>query len=182
MQFVEVSGNGRHISSKRGFLVISHKEEELGRIPLDRITAVIGAAHGLTVSQNLLSRLAERNIPYVVCDKSFSPVSILWPMVGHHAQSQVIRNQISVSKPLRKRLWQALVVAKIEMQSAVLKSSGQSVKFIQRLAKKVRSGDPENCEAQAARHYWPVLFGNDFRRNRNGPPPNNMLNYGYTIT
>ena len=181
MQFVEVSGNGRHISSKRGFLVISHKEEELGRIPLDRITAVIGAAHGLTVSQNLLSRLAERNIPYVVCDKSFSPVSILWPMVGHHAQSQVIRNQISVSKPLRKRLWQALVVAKIEMQSAVLKSSGQSVKFIQRLAKKVRSGDPENCEAQAARHYWPVLFGNDFRRNRNGPLPNNMLNYGYTI-
>ncbi len=181
MQFVEISGEGRHISSKRGFLVVSLKGEELGKIPLDRVAAVIGAAHGITISQTLLSRLAKRNIPYVVCDKSFTPVSIVWPMVGHHAQSRVIKNQISASKPLQKRLWQTLVVAKIEMQSAVLKSSGQPVRFIHRLARKVRSGDPDNCEAQAARHYWRVLFGEDFRRSRNGRPPNDMLNYGYTI-
>ena len=45
----------------------------------------------------------------------------------------------------------------------------------------MRSGDPDNVEAQAARRYWPRLFGRGFRRDRFGPNPNPQLNYGYTV-
>jgi len=53
--------------------------------------------------------------------------------------------------------------------------------LLNRLQTKVRSGDPENIEAQAARAYWSLLLGKEFRRNRNGKSPNDLLNYGYTI-
>jgi CRISPR-associated protein Cas1 len=45
----------------------------------------------------------------------------------------------------------------------------------------VRSGDPDNCEAQAARAYWQVLFGLDFRRDLDAPGLNAALNYSYAV-
>jgi CRISPR-associated protein Cas1 len=53
--------------------------------------------------------------------------------------------------------------------------------FFQPLIRQVRSGDPANREAQAARRYWPLLFGEDFRRDREAPGVNVLLNYGYTL-
>jgi CRISPR-associated protein Cas1 len=49
------------------------------------------------------------------------------------------------------------------------------------MAERVRSGDPENVEAQAARKYWPMLFGPEFHRDREAAGVNPMLNYGYAI-
>ena len=49
------------------------------------------------------------------------------------------------------------------------------------LYKNVKSGDIDNREGIAARIYWRELFGQDFYREREGPPPNNLLNYGYAI-
>lgn len=37
------------------------------------------------------------------------------------------------------------------------------------------------CEGLAARIYWGELMGRSFRREREGEPPNAMLNYGYAI-
>ena len=45
----------------------------------------------------------------------------------------------------------------------------------------VKSGDADNREGLAARIYWNRLFGNGFKRERDGSPPNAMLNYGYSI-
>jgi len=47
--------------------------------------------------------------------------------------------------------------------------------------RKVRSGDPDNFEAQGARRYWGLLFGDDFRRDQQAGGLNAMLNYGYTV-
>ncbi len=123
MQIVEISGDNRFLSVKRGFLVISEGKNKLGEVPLDMVCGVIGAGHGLILSQSMLVRLAENGIPYVVCDNSFSPVSVTWPLVGHHAQSSTIKNQINAKKPLKKRLWQTIIKAKIRMQSFALGST-----------------------------------------------------------
>ena len=50
-------------------------------------------------------------------------------------------------------------------------------------SKDVRSGDADNLEARAAAYYWANLFPQvaSFRRQRDGVPPNNLLNYGYAI-
>ena len=47
----------------------------------------------------------------------------------------------------------------------------------------VKSGDSDNHEAVAAVYYWKNIFQlfPEFKRERFGPPPNNLLNYGYAI-
>ena len=49
------------------------------------------------------------------------------------------------------------------------------------IARQVRSGDPENKEAQAARKYWKALFGTAFKRDIAQGGVNSLLNYGYIV-
>ena len=86
-----------------------------------------------------------------------------------------------MSLPLRKRLWQQLVQAKIGAQAAVLRERTGSAAPLDAMTAKVRSGDPDNTEAQAARAYWPRLFGPEFRRDRTAEGANALLNYGYAV-
>ena len=90
-------------------------------------------------------------------------------------------DQAAASVPLKKRLWTQLVVAKIESQRATLEALGAEHEGFFLLARKVRAGDPDNVEAQAARRYWPLLFGREFRRDRQSEGVNAMLNYAYTV-
>ena len=105
----------------------------------------------------------------------------MWPLAGHHQQGARLNAQVDAGRPLGKRLWQGIVRAKIEQQGAVLAALGRPAAGFRLLARQVASGDPENLEAQAARRYWPLLFGEDFRRDRDRPGLNGLLNYGYTV-
>jgi CRISPR-associated protein Cas1 len=109
------------------------------------------------------------------------PCAWVWPLDGHHVQALRMRHQLEADEPLKKRLWQALVRAKIRQQGAVLERFGKPHGAFDLLARQVRSGDPENVEAQAARRYWPLLMGEEFRRDRQAGDANAMLNYGYTV-
>lgn len=178
---VEIAEDGRHLSRERGFLVVSESGAELGRIALNDIGAVVANAHGLTYSNNLLVALAERCVPLVLCGPHHRPMAFLWTANSHHEQAGRIADQAAATKPLKKRLWQQLVQSKIEQQGATLETAGRKAGGFSLLARKVRSGDPENVEAQAARRYWPLLFGDDFRRLQSGGGTNALLNYGYAI-
>lgn len=178
---VEIAADDRHLAVSRGFLTVSTKGKEVGRVPLDDIGVLLAHAHGLTYSNNLMVELAQRGAAVVLCGPNHMPVAWLWPMDGHHVQSLRMRQQLEAGAPLRKRLWQVLVRAKIEQQRAVLERLGKPDGAFDLLARKVKSGDPENIEAQAARRYWPLLMGDDFRRDRSADGANAMLNYGYTV-
>lgn len=178
---VEIAEDGRHLAKSRGFLTVNSKGEELGRVPLDDISALIATAHGITYSNALLVALAERCAPLVVCGVNFRPSAVLWPAQGHHDQAGRMADQAAAAKPLKKRLWAEIVRAKIHSQQATLEALGLPAEGFQLLARKVRSGDPENVEAQAARRYWPRLMGDDFRRDRDAEGANAMLNYAYTV-
>ncbi|PLX37065.1 MAG: type II CRISPR-associated endonuclease Cas1 [Hyphomicrobiales bacterium] len=180
-RIVEIAEDGRHLSRDRGFLTVSADGAELGRVPLDDIAAVIANAHGITYSNNLLVALAERGAPLVVCGANFRPAATLWSAVAHHEQAGRMADQAAAAVPLRKRLWSQLVVAKIDSQRETLAAVGAEHEGFRLLARKVRAGDPDNVEAQAARRYWPLLFGADFRRDRQAEGINAMLNYTYTV-
>ena len=180
-RIVEIAEEGRHLAKSHGFLTVSAEGEEIGRVPLDDITAVVAAAHGITYSNNLLVALAERRAPLVVCGANHRPAAFLWSADSHHEQAGRMADQAAASKPLKKRLWSQIVSAKIESQRATLEAVGAPHQGFRLLARKVKSGDPENVEAQAARRYWPLLFGDDFRRERSGGGVNAMLNYAYTV-
>ncbi len=178
---IEISEDGRHLSVARGFMLVEEGRREVARIPLDDIGVVVANAHGITYSNNLLIKLAERGAGVVFCAANHAPVAWLWPIVGHHVQAARMAAQLGAGRPLCKRLWQALVRAKIRHQGAVVESLGRPAGAFEMLQRKVRSGDPDNVEAQAARRYWPLVMGPEFRRDRTLPGANAMLNYGYTV-
>ncbi len=183
-RIVEIADDRRHLSLSRGFLVVHDTEtprRELGQVPLDDITAVIGNAHGLSYTNSLLIALAERGAPFVLCAANHNAVGMLLPIDGHHLQAKRFDAQIDASKPLRKRLWAEVVRAKLQQQAAALEAAGEPTVPLTALVAKVRSGDPDNIEAQGARRYWTLLFGTEFRRDQNAGGINGLLNYGYTV-
>lgn len=85
---------------------------------------------------------------------------------------------------MRKQLWQQTTKQKILNQEAILRRYTEAeTKCMRVWANNVRSGDPDNLEARAAAYYWKNIFPSLplFTREREGIPPNNLLNYGYAI-
>ncbi|HZW24151.1 MAG TPA: type II CRISPR-associated endonuclease Cas1 [Gallionella sp.] len=183
-RIIEVADDRRHLFLSRGFLVVQDTEgerKELGQIPLDDIAAVIANAHGLSYTNNLLVALAERCAPFVLCAANHNAVGMVMSIDGNYQQAKRFDAQISATQPLIKRMWAEIVKSKLQQQAAALEAAGAPHIPLQALVRKVRSGDPENFEAQGAKRYWGLLFGDDFRRDQQGDGINAMLNYGYTV-
>lgn len=98
-------------------------------------------------------------------------------------QSSKFQSQIEASIPLKKQIWQQTIISKIQNQASILKKEGIPVNNMLNWASSVKSGDSDNREGTAASYYWKNVFPEflDFRRERFGPPPNNLLNYGYAL-
>jgi CRISP-associated protein Cas1 len=135
--------------------------------PVEDIAWIILDTPQVSISGSLLSALAESGVAMVVPDAKHHPAGMLMSFHQHYAQAAIAHAQIGMSQPLKKRLWQKLVCAKIENQAAVLRGIGCD------------HAATDNMEAQAARAYWQRLF-QGFRRHdedrRNG-----LLNYGYAV-
>ncbi|MFZ2300699.1 MAG: type II CRISPR-associated endonuclease Cas1 [Gallionella sp.] len=183
-RIVEVADDRRHLFLSRGFLVVQDTEgerKELGQVPLDDVVAVIANAHGLSYTNNLLVALAERCAPFVLCAANHNAVGMVLPIEGNYQQAKRFDAQIAANQPLMKRLWAEIVKSKLQQQAAALEAAGAPFVPLSALVRKVRAGDPDNFEAQGARRYWGLLFGDEFRRDQQGTGLNAMLNYGYTI-
>lgn len=186
-------GNPSYLSLNSEQLVIRlpdiEKNDMLGQclvqtIPIEDIGVMVLDNKQITLTQGLLEKLLENNCSVITCDSSHLPVGLLLPIDGNTVQSERFRKQIDASLPLKKQLWQQTVKAKIINQAILLqKITGKKALNMIRLAENVRSGDADNMEARAAVYYWKHVFPDieDFYRDRNGVPPNNMLNYGYAI-
>lgn len=150
--------------------------------PLAEVGVLVVSNRQVTYTNAVLAELAKAGAAFVPCDSRYMPVGLLLPTEGHHLQAERMALQADAGAPMKKRLWRQLVRAKISAQGALLKRVHGEDRGLPELAKKVRSGDPENVEAQAARRYWGALFGDaDFRRNREGEDQNRFLNYGYGV-
>lgn len=181
-RIIEISTTPAYISVKHQQLVLKREGEEVGRIPVEDIGVLMVDHPGCTYSHAALNELLANNVAVVICGKNHHPNGLLLPLDGHSVQSERYRVQAAARATAKKRIWKQLVQAKIRHQAWCLdqceKEGGDGLRF---LAGKVKSGDTENHEAQAAARYWKLMFGSDFRRKRDGLPPNNLLNYGYTV-
>jgi CRISP-associated protein Cas1 len=184
---VEIADDNRHLSLFRGFLSISEKgregvRQEVGRVMLDGLAALICSAQGLSYTNAVLLELVARDVAVVLCGRNHQPEAILWPVAGHGMVTARLKAQMSFKDAPRRRLWRAVVRAKVAQQSATLQAVGAvGHSVLDDLALRVRPGDPDNIEAQAARRYWPALLGEDFRRDADAGGANALLNYGYAI-
>lgn len=121
---VEIATDGRHVSISRGFLIVGEHDNEVGRVPLDDIAAVVANAHGLSYTNNALVELTRRGVPVVLCGANHMPAAIVWPVDAHHIQTGRMNDLVAANLPLKKRLWAQLVRAKILAQDATLAAVG----------------------------------------------------------
>lgn len=152
-------------------------------IPIEDIGLLVIDHRQVTITQAVLSKLLANNTAVITCDDTHHPTGMMLSLDGHSLQAQKFTAQVNATQPLKKQLWQQTVAAKIKNQAAMLAFRRVENKILLSLAENVKSGDSENAEAQAAAYYWKRVFPEDldFRRERYGPPPNNLLNYGYAI-
>lgn len=153
--------------------------------PIEDIGVVVIDYKQITITSGLMEALLENNCALITCDSRSMPVGLMLPLYGNTTQNERFRHQIDASVPLKKQLWQQTIQCKINNQASVLHDlRDEEVRCMRVWAKDVRSGDAENMEGRAAAYYWKYLFGQHiegFTRDRDGVPPNNLLNYGYAI-
>jgi CRISPR-associated protein Cas1 len=145
-----------------------------------------------TYSHSALAELAEQGAAVVICGRDHHPVAMCLPLSTNTELLSRLDAQLNASKPTCKRLWASIVAAKVLAQADALPQGHDALacqEKLRHLARSVRSGDPDNIEAQAAAVYWPVVFSGSanishpFRRRageRGAPAPNNLLDYGYS--
>jgi CRISPR-associated protein Cas1 len=163
-------------------LVIERDGQAVVTTPIAEIAALVLSTPQVQFTQAVLAEIASAGGSVVVCDAKHSPAAMVLPLQTHFIQTERFARQAQLSEPRRKRLWQQMVRAKIRAQGRLLEELHNHDAGIASLAERVRSGDPENIEAQAARRYWPRVFGDPhFHRGRMGPDQNAHLNYGYAV-
>ena len=193
-------GNPAYLNLNNGQLIVklpevekneklseNFKREAVASIPIEDIGVVVLDERQVTITHALLSSLLDNNVAVITCDETHHPNGLLMPLSGNTVQTEKFKAQIEASLPLKKNLWQQTVQQKILNQAELLRRKNIGVDNMVYWAESVRSGDPDNYEARAAAYYWKVLSpiflkgSEEFRRDRFGMPPNNLLNYGYAI-
>ena len=160
------------------------KKEAERTIPIEDIGVVILDNRRITITSGAMEALLENNCAVITCNQKSMPVGLLLPLCGNTTQNERFRSQLEASLPLRKQLWQQTIKQKILNQEHVLRiNTAQETKCMRVWSNDVRSGDPDNLEARTAAYYWKNVFTTypNFVRDREGTPPNNLLNYGYAI-
>jgi len=205
---IEISQRPVHLTVKAQQLLIQDREGDraiLASAPCEDIGILLVEHCGTTYTHAALTALLSHDAAVVFCGRDHLPAGLLLPIGEHTQVVWRLHSQLAASKPLKKRLWRQIVQTKIRAQAANLLDGSLVRSRLLGMARRVRSGDPDNLEAQAARAYWAawrdtlctadahglIPCGADcgtgvspvksFHRDPDGPAPNNLLNYGYAV-
>jgi len=168
------------ISLKNNQLRIA--QEEILDVPLEDVSVLVLESQQILITEGLISKLCQNNTVIFVCDSKHIPNGYILPYYQHSRQLKVIKEQIALSEPFKKRIWQSIVKQKVKNQAYVLKCVGKhdAEEKLLKLSEKIDSGDTQNIEGQAAKIYFEELFHKGFSRNLNNIY-NACLDYGYSI-
>lgn len=178
---VEISSGPVHLSIQHKQMVLK-TDGENHQIPVEDLGLVVLSHPAISYTHQLMYELLEQNVAVLFCNRQHMPEGLLLPFEDNLLYQARLKLQIEANKPLKKRLWQQVVKSKIQAQANILIAKHEDDFGLKPLIYKVRSGDPQNVEARAARKYWSELFKNfDFRRDSSGEGINTLLNYGYAV-
>lgn len=153
-------------------------------IPLADVATVL-LGQKTSIDAAVLHQLAAFDVITLVCGWNGVPNAGMYAWSEHTRVGARQLAQVRMTLPRRKNAWGQVVRAKVSGQAANLRCLGsQDWRFLAEMAKKVRSGDPNNVEGRAARYYWARVFGEDgagFSRGPHGGGRNAFLDYGYAV-
>lgn len=180
-RIVEVS-NPSYLHLKHKQLLIDQDHELVAQIPIEDIGALVLEHSAISITQPLIIECQKHHVAIIFCDEKHLPYSTILPIAeGNTLHQKILKQQINISEPIRKRLWKQVIIQKINNQADTLKKFNKPHARLDKLATEVKSGDSTNCEGLAAQYYWKALFGASFIRDQNADGINAILNYGYSI-
>jgi CRISPR-associated protein Cas1 len=180
-RIIEISDGPTYLSIELDQLVLTRERAEIGRVPCEDVGILIVDNSATVYTHSVFTRLLERGAAVLLCDGRHLPAGMMLSYEPNSLLGPRMAAQAGAALPLRKRLWRQIVRSKVRLQAANLAEDDPAKALLVELSGRVKSGDPENIEAQAAVEYWPALLGPAFRRDPEGEEPNGMLNYGYAV-
>jgi len=165
------------LSIRNSLLVVSRTGSEV-KVPLDEIWVLILETPQAQITTSALSGIVDAGIGVMVCGRNHMPNGLLLPLGAHSRHAAIVEDQLLMSKPLKKRLWQRTVATKIDNQMRALQLLGKKTSALEGLSSQVRSGDATAREAVAASAYFRELLPDGTRREG---PYSAALDYGYAV-
>lgn len=180
-RIIDVS-EAAYVRLKHQQLVIEKQSEIVGQVPIEDLGVLILQHPAIVLTQQLIVACQKNKVVIVFCDEKHLPYSLILPIgEGHTLHNKILKQQMAISEPTRKRLWQKIVQHKIKEQEQTLVMLNKESTRLSFLSTQVKTGDSGNCEAIAAQAYWKLLFGKAFKRDADLDGVNSLLNYGYAI-
>jgi CRISPR-associated protein Cas1 len=157
------------------------EQTEAARVPFEDIAVIVLNHREITLTHPVLSACADYGIGLYSTGDNHQPNGIFLPFQSHSRATRVLRLQLAIDKPTVKRAWSKIVKAKITNQALCLRTmQAGDAERLESYARRVRSGDTGNMEAQASAYYFLQLFGRSFHRSQD-LWVNSALDYGYSI-
>jgi len=181
-RIIEISQARTRLSIRLGQLIVNSEGNGETLIPCEDIGILLVEHPGTTYTHSVFTELLKYGAAVVLCGQNHHPAGLLLPLEGNTVQTEIFRRQIDAKEPLKKQLWKQIIQERITHQARIVGPDSSIYKDLLTLRKRVRSGDPENIEAQATKKFWSVYLPDLlFHRDTEGRPPNNLLNYGYIV-
>lgn len=166
---------------RRENFALKVEQTETAKVPFEDIAVIVLNHKEILITHPVLSACADYGIALFCTGNNHQPSGVMLPFQQHSRATKVLRLQLSIDKPTCKQIWTKVIQAKINNQATCLtlcKVTGAD--RLTSYARRVRSGDSDNLEAQASAFYFPQLFGSTFFRGEE-IWVNAALNYGYSI-
>ncbi|MSQ71769.1 MAG: type II CRISPR-associated endonuclease Cas1 [Betaproteobacteria bacterium] len=156
-------------------------QEETAFVPFEDIAVIMLNHREITLTHPVLSACGEYGISLFATSDTHHPSGVFLPFLSHSRATRWMRLQLDLPRPLAKQTWATIVRRKIANQAACMKLADvEGEDRLESYARRVRSGDNENLEGQAAAFYFPRIFGKAFRRG-DERWVNAALDYGYAV-
>jgi CRISPR-associated protein Cas1 len=166
---------------RREHFSLAIEQEQTAFVPFEDIAIIVLNHREIQLTHPVLSACADYGIGLYATGDNHQPNGVFLPFLAHSRTTRLMRKQMEIPRPLAKQAWACIVRRKIENQAAVLRFCAKNgVDRMDSYARRVRSGDTENIEGQAAAFYFTQLFGQGFYRAEERWV-NAALDYGYAV-
>ena len=166
---------------RREHYSLAIEQEQTAFVPFEDIAIIVLNHREIQLTHPVLSACADYGIGLYATGDNHQPNGVFLPFLAHSRTTRLMRKQMDITRPLAKQAWANIVRRKIENQTAVLRFCAKNgVERMDSYARRVRSGDQENLEGQAAAFYFTQLFGQGFYRAEERWA-NAALDYGYAV-
>jgi CRISPR-associated protein Cas1 len=166
---------------KRDHFSLSIEQEQTACVPFEDIAVIVLNHREITLTHPVLSACGEYGISLFATGDTHHPSGVFLPFLQHSRTTRWLRLQLDLPRPVAKQTWATIIRQKIANQAAALRLAGRDGDDrLDNYVRRVRSGDSDNLEGQAAAFYFAQMFGKDFHRGQERFT-NAALDYGYAV-